>query len=195
MKNFVFYILIFLNINSYSQNIVDGNFEIINGDTVVYLDLPEFEVLEFKNRADRILYNRLKRRVLKVYPYVHIIKNKINQIKITLDSIPKRSSKRKYLKNETRMLKNEYSKQLKKLTISDGKVLVKLVHRETNSTTYDIVKSYRGRLNALFWQTTALFWDNNLKTTYDPVNNKEDMLIEHIVIQAKLNGEINWFNI
>ena len=93
------------------------------------------------------------------------------------------------------MLKNEYSKQLKKLTISDGKVLVKLVHRETNSTTYDIVKSYRGRLNALFWQTTALFWDNNLKTTYDPVNNKEDMLIEHIVIQAKLNGEINWFNI
>ena len=55
MKNFVFYILIFFNINSYSQNIVDGNFEIRNGDTVVYLDLPESEVLEFKNRADRIL--------------------------------------------------------------------------------------------------------------------------------------------
>tara|TARA_B100000963_G_scaffold125587_1_gene109583 strand:- start:11789 stop:12364 length:576 start_codon:yes stop_codon:yes gene_type:complete len=191
MKNFVFYILIYFTTKSYSQNIIDGNFEIINGDTVVYLDLPEFEVLAFKNSADRILYNRLKRRVLKVYPYVYIIKNKINQIKITLDSIPKRMAKRKYLKNETRMLKNEYSKQLKKLTINDGKVLVKLVHRETNSTTYDIVKSYRGKLNALFWQTTALFWDNSLKTKYDPVNNKEDMLIEHIVIQAKLNGEIN----
>lgn len=191
MNKIFFYIIIVLNFKLYSQNIVDADMEIINGDTIVYYNLPQFEVLEFKNNEDRIIYNRLKRRVLKVYPYVSIIKNKLNQIKITLDSIPKRRLKKKYLKNETKKLKDEYAKQLKKLTMNDGKVLVKLVHRETNSTTYEIVKSYRGRLNALFWQTTALFWDNNLKTTYDPINNKEDMLIEHIVIQAILNGELN----
>ena len=187
--NIFFFIFMFYNLYLFSQDKIET--ELNSEDSIAYYDLPQFEVLEFKNHEDRVLYNRLKRRVLKVYPYVIVIKSKLNQIQISLDSIPKRRLKKKYLKNETKKLKEEYSNQLKKLTINDGKVLVKLVHRETNSTTYEIVKSYRGTLNALFWQTTALFWDNNLKATYDPINNKEDMLIEHIVIQAKLNGEIN----
>ena len=70
--------------------------------------------------------------------------------------------------------------------MSEGKILVKLIYRETNTTSYEIVKSYRGRFNAFFWQTMAKLWDNNLKTEYDPVNNREDMLIEHILIQANL---------
>ena len=74
--------------------------------------------------------------------------------------------------------------------MSEGKILVKLIFRETNTTSYEIVKSYRGRFNAFFWQTMAKFWNNNLKTEYDPVNNREDMLIEHILIQAKLEGKL-----
>ena len=78
------------------------------------------------------------------------------------------------------------SDRLKKLTINEGKILVKLIYRETNFTSYNIVKSYRGRFNAFFWQTMARIWNNNLKVKYDPVNIREDMLIEHILIQAKL---------
>ena len=81
-----------------------------------------------------------------------------------------------------------YTDTLKKLTMTEGKILVKLIYRETNTTSYDIVKSYRGRFNAFFWQTMARIWDNNLKTEYDPVKIKEDMLIEHILIQAKIEG-------
>ena len=86
-------------------------------------------------------------------------------------------------------VKEEYAEKLKNLTMSEGKILVKLIYRETKTTSYEIVKSYRGRFNAFFWQTMAALWDNNLKTEYDPVNVREDMLIEHILIQAKLEGK------
>ena len=88
----------------------------------------------------------------------------------------------------TKWLKESYSDRLKKLTKSEGRILVKLIHRETNITTYDIVKSYRGRFNAFFWQSMARIWDNDLKTKYDPVNVKEDEFIEHIIQKARSEG-------
>ena len=77
---------------------------------------------------------------------------------------------------------------LKKLTKSEGRILVKLIYRETNLTSYQIVRSYRGRFNAFFWQSMAKIWDNNLKTKYDPINVREDELIEHILLKAKSEG-------
>ena len=84
------------------------------------------------------------------------------------------------------MGKEEYADKLKSLTMTEGKILVKLIYRETNTTSYEIVKSYRGKFNAFFWQTMAKFWNNNLKTKYDPICDREDMLIESILIQANL---------
>ena len=74
--------------------------------------------------------------------------------------------------------------------MSEGKILVKLIYRETQTTSYEIVKSYRGRFNAFFWQTMARIWENNLKTKYDPLSIREDMLIEHIIIQEKLEERL-----
>ena len=136
-----------------------------------------------------IKYYILKRRVLKVYPYALLAKERLLSIQLSLDSIPKRRKKKKYTKEVALWVKEEYSKQLKQLTMSEGKILVKLIFRETNSSSYDLVKSYRGRLNAFFWQTVAVLYNNNLKAEYDPVNVKEDMFIEHIIIQAKLEGK------
>jgi hypothetical protein len=106
-----------------------------------------------------------------------------------LDSIPKRRQKKRYTKEVTKWVKEEYTDRLKNLTMTEGKILVKLIYRETHTTSYEIVKSYRGRFNAFFWQTMARLWNNDLKTEYDPVNVREDMLIEHIIIQAKLEGK------
>ena len=75
---------------------------------------------------------------------------------------------------------------LKKLTMSEGKILVKLIYRETSLSTYSIVKSYRGRFNAFFWQTMAKLWNNDLKTIYDPSAVREDYLIENIINEEKL---------
>ena len=83
-------------------------------------------------------------------------------------------------------LKKNYEESLKKLTMSEGKILVKLIYRETSLTTYNIVKSYRGRFNAFFWQTMAKLWNNDLKTIYDPSTVREDYLIENIINEEKL---------
>ncbi len=164
-------------------------FSIIDGDTFFIADVPEVEVLAFKNKDERKKYYILKRRVLKVYPYALTAKEKLQDIQKGLDSIRKRRKKRRYTKEVSKWVKEEYSQQLKNLTMSEGKILVKLIYRETKTTSYHIVKSYRGRFNAFFWQTMAKLWDNNLKTEYDPINNREDMLIEHIILQAKLEGK------
>mgnify|MGYP001380488592 CR=1 FL=1 len=107
-----------------------------------------------------------------------------------LDTIPKRRHKKLYTKEVAKWVKEEYSEQLKNLTMSEGKILVKLIYRETKTTSYQIVKSYRGRFNAFFWQTMAKFWDNNLKTEYDPVNVREDMLIESTKLIPKVKVKI-----
>ena len=190
MKRFVvsfLFSLLFILINAQEINVID--FEVVDDDTIFFSELPEVEILEFKSKEERNTYFRLKRRVLKVYPYAVVAKIKLNEIKSTLDTIPKRRKKKRYTKEVTKWVKEEYADRLKNLSMNDGKILVKLIYRETNTTSYDIVKSYRGSFNAFFWQTMARFWDNNLKTEYDPVNIREDMLIEHIILQAKLEGK------
>lgn len=170
-------------------NIID--FEVVNNDTIFFTDLPEVEILEFKNNEERNTYFILKRRVFKVYPYALLAKSKLDEIRIAIDTIPKRRKRKRYAKEVANWVKDEYTDTLKKLTMTEGKILVKLIYRETNITSYDIVKSYRGRFNAFFWQTMARIWDNNLKTSYNPDTNREDMLIEHILIHAKLEGKLD----
>ena len=183
---FFLFSLFFLSLNAQTINVLD--FEVIDQDTIFFSKLPEVEILAFKSKEDKNAYYILKRRVLKVYPYALIAKKKLDEIKSNLENIPKRRKKKQYTKEVTKWVKEEYTDRLKSLTMNEGKILVKLIYRETNTTSYDIVKSYRGSFNAFFWQTMAKFWDNNLKTQYDPVNIREDMLIEHILIQAKLEG-------
>ena len=183
---FFLFSLFFLSVNAQTINVLD--FEVIDQDTIFFSKLPEVEILAFKSKEDKNAYYILKRRVLKVYPYALVAKKKLDEIKLNLENIPKRRKKKQYTKEVTKWVKEEYTDRLKSLTMNEGKILVKLIYRETNTTSYDIVKSYRGSFNAFFWQTMAKFWDNNLKTQYDPVNIREDMLIEHILIQAKLEG-------
>ena len=180
---------IFSLTSSAQDRLVIATFSIIDGDTFFTSDIPEVEILAFKDKKERKKYYILKRRVVKVYPFALTAKEKLMSIQDGLDSIPKRRHKKRYTKEVAKWVKEEYADRLKDLTMSEGKILVKLIYRETNTTSYEIVKSYRGRFNAFFWQTMAKFWDNNLKSEYDPVNNREDMLIEHILIQAKLEGK------
>ena len=185
--------IVFLSVYSFTSfaqdKVLIAPFSIIDGDTFFIADVPEVEVLAFKDKDERKKYYILKRRVLKVYPYAILAKEKLNTIQNGLDSIPKRRHKKRYTKQMSKWVKEEYSDRLKNLSMKEGKILVKLIYRETNLTSYEIVKSYRGRFNAFFWQTMAKLWENNLKTEYDPLNVKEDKLIEHILWQNQLIKE------
>ena len=166
-------------------------FTIIDEDTIIISKVPEVEILAFKDYDEKLRYYILKRKVLKVYPYALKAKTKLVAIQVGLDSIPKRRHKKRYTKEVANWVKEEYAEQLKNLTMSEGRILVKLIYRETQITSYELVKSYRGRFNAFFWQTLAKFYDNDLKAKYNPINDREDMLIEHIILQAKLEGKFN----
>ena len=166
-------------------------FTIIDEDTIIISKVPEVEILAFKDYDEKLRYYILKRKVLKVYPYALKAKTKLVAIQVGLDSIPKRRHKKRYTKEVANWVKEEYAEQLKNLTMSEGRILVKLIYRETQISSYELVKSYRGRFNAFFWQTLAKFYDNDLKAKYNPINDREDMLIEHIILQAKLEGKFN----
>ena len=185
----LFYFSCFYDIFAQDKLII-ADFELINNDTVFFTYLPEVDILDFKDKEEKNTYLILKKRVLKVYPYAIIAKEKIDKINLTLDSIPKRRKKKRYIKEVTKWMKNEYSDRLKNLTMKEGKVLVKLIYRETNLTTYDIIRLYRGRFNAFFWQTMAKFWNNDLKNIYNPKNNREDFFIENIIKEAKLEERL-----
>ena len=191
----IFIVIAFLSIcfitSSAQDKILVASFIIVDGDTIFTSNIPEVEIFSFKDKDERNKYYILKRRVLKVYPYALVAKEKLHGIQEGLDTIPKRRHKKRYTKEVAKWVKEEYSEQLKNLTMSEGRILVKLIYRETKTTSYEIVKAYRGRFNAFFWQTMAKFWDNNLKTEYDPVNIREDMLIEHIILEAKLEGRFD----
>jgi len=189
-KNKILILFFVISSVSYSQKLTLKDYVIEEGDTILLSDIPVIEILTFNDAKEKVRYNRLKIKVLKVYPYAIYTKNKLKVIEEELSEIKRRRKKKQHTKQVSSFLKEELGEKMKKLTRSEGNILVKLIYRETNISTYKLLKEYRGSLNAFFWQTTAKMYDNNLKQEYDPVNNREDMLIEHIIINAKLEGKL-----
>ena len=160
------------------------------GDTILLTEIPSIDIISFTDNKERWKYQILKRKVLKVYPYAIYTKQKLEEMENELDSISRKRKKKKHTKKVAKFLKEELGEELKKLTRTEGNILVKLIYRETNISTYKLLKLYRGSVNAYFWQTMAKIYDNDLKQEYDPLNNREDMWIEHIINQAKLEGKL-----
>jgi len=189
-QNKILLLFIVISSVSYSQELILKDYVIEEGDTILLSDIPVIEIITFKDVKERVKYNILKRKVLKVYPYAIYTKNKLEEIEKELSEIKRKRKKKKHTKQVSSFLKEELGEKMKKLTRTEGNILVKLIYRETNISTYKLLKEYRGSVNAFFWQTMAKIYDNNLKQEYDPVNNREDMLIEHIIINAKLEGKL-----
>ena len=157
--------------------------QVLEGDTFITAELDNIDILSFKTAEDKRYYYRLKHKTLKVYPYALLAANKLDSIQQDLENIPRKRKRKKYVKSVEHWAKEYLAEKLKKLTRWEGRILVKLIYRETGICTYDIVKDLRGGWHAFIWQQLAKIYDNNLKTTYQPTNNKEDKLIEHILIE------------
>jgi len=188
-KKILFLLLLFSSVNIFSQNIIK-DYVVEQGDTILLTEIPSIDIISFTNNKERWRYQILKRKVLKVYPYAIYTKQKLEEMENELDSISRKRKKKKHTKKVAKFLKEELGEELKKLTRTEGNILVKLIYRETNISTYKLLKLYRGSVNAYFWQTMAKIYDNDLKQEYDPLNNREDMWIEHIINQAKLEGKL-----
>lgn len=192
MKNVVFYILILFPLISLSQirnefdETSDYEYIIIEGDSIprTAIDLEEVMLLhklKFNSRKDRIRYLILRKKTVKVYPYAKMAADRLDSLNTRLASLTKRREKKRYTKLIQKYIEGEFSDELKKLTRTEGQILVKLIHRQTGMTTFDLVKELRNGWRAFWYNTTASMFDISLKKRFDPYNNKEDYLIEDIL--------------
>lgn len=163
----------------------------VDGEKILTSKIPQFDVIDFRSNEERKSFFKLKRRVLKVYPFAIETKQKVDSLNYELNKIDKKRKKRKHIKAVTKLVKKQYTKALKNLTMKEGRILIKLIYRETGISTYDLLREYRGWWNTTMWQTFARMYDLNLKTSFDPINVREDMFIDKIIEQAKREGRFN----
>jgi hypothetical protein len=147
-------------------------------DTIKNYTLPEFIVQAQKDPEYEKRYQKLVRDVKKVYPYAKLAGFRLQLLEQNLQMLPSEKARKEYLKKTEKGVKDQFYAELSKLTVSQGKILIKLLHRETGRDTYSLIKEYRGNVTAWFWQGMAKFYTANLKTEYNPV---EDWQIEQII--------------
>ena len=163
---------------------------VYNGDTIPCVTLRNtyiFPELKFKNKKEQLEYYRLVRNVKKTLPIARIINRTILETYEYMETLPNKKAKEKHLKRVEKGLKEQYTPMMKKLTFAQGKLLIKLVDRECNQSSYELVKAFMGPFKAGFYQTFAALFGASLKKEYDP--NGEDKLTERVVILVE-NGQI-----
>jgi hypothetical protein len=153
-----------------------------DGDTIPYVFLapvvcyiPRF----FKNQKDAVKWDRIKYNVKIVYPYAILAAAKLKEYSLILSKMPNESDRKNYTKLAEKQLKAQFGEELKNLSMNQGRILIKLVYRETGRTTYDVVKEMRGSFSAFMWQSLAFVFSSNLKDDYD--GEGDDKAIEEAI--------------
>lgn len=175
----------------------DIEYYLIEGDTIprATIDLDEvivFKRLKFDNKEERRRYLILRRKTRKVFPYAKLAAERLLALNERLESIKSKSKKKKYTKIIHKYLEGEFAAELKKLTKTEGQILIKLIHRQTGETAFDLVKRLRNGWRAFWYNTTASAFDISMKEEFDPAEVHEDYLIEDILqrsFQSKILEE------
>ena len=165
------------------QVVLDGN------DTIVPLD----EVVVYKHKLspqEKKDFLLLQNRVYKVYPIAKTAADRLTVLNKNMDKMKTNREKKKYFKIVEDYMENEFTGQLKKLSRKQGQILVKLIHRQTGYTTFELIKDYKSGWKAFWSNNTARLFDINLKTKYAPYEVNEDFLIESILDRAFITGRL-----
>ncbi|HBH50197.1 MAG TPA: DUF4294 domain-containing protein [Bacteroidales bacterium] len=163
---------------------------VVDGDTILVSTIEEVYILpmrKFSSKREMRKYRKLIRNVKKVYPYAKAAKKKYDEVSANLDQLKTEKQKKDYMKQVEKEIKNEFEGDLKKLTISQGRILIKLIDREIGETSYDLLSQLKGKFSAFFWQTLARIFGHNLKSTFDAEG--EDRLLNEIVMLIE-NGQL-----
>jgi hypothetical protein len=164
-----------------------------DNDTLLEEPIQLQEVIIHKNKLDpqaQKEYLLLQNRVYKVYPYAKIASDRLMALNQNMDKLKTNREKRKYFKIAENYIENEFSDKLKKLSHKQGQILVKLIHRQTGVSTYELIKEHKSGWKAFWSNATAKFFEINLKTIYAPYQVNEDFLIETILDRAFTNGRL-----
>lgn len=177
---FGFFALANLNLSAQNQKVAT-QFVVENGDTIPYRLYAPISVsakLMFTSKRDKKTYDRLYARVKKVYPYAREAGKRFKELEGKLVKANSDFERKRITKETEKVILSQFEKQLKDLTFSEGALLLKLVDRETSYSSYELLKEFRGTFQAAMWQGVARVFGHNLKSEYDPY---EDRLIEVII--------------
>lgn len=153
------------------------------GDTVrmtIFRDIYCYEPIKFKNKKQEEFYWRTVRDVRKTLPYAKLAYSTLVETYEYIQTIPDKKQREAHLKRLERDIFNKYKPVIKSFTKTQGKVLLKLINRETDQSSYNIVKAFLGSFRAGFWQTFGRFFGMNMRMKFEPTRNKDDAMIDRI---------------
>ncbi len=164
----------------------------VEGDSTATESIPLNEIvilpnLKFNSSLKRKKYLILARKTRKVYPYAKMAADTLTKIVSQLENIKKKRHRKKYIKNMQKFMEERFTKELKKFSRTEGQILIKLVHRQTGRTMFDLIKNYRSGWKAFWYEKTAHLFNISLKREFDPTNVYEDYLIEDILERSFQN--------
>lgn len=162
-------------------------------DTVFNDTIQLEEIIVYKGKVDvesKKQFELLRNRVYKTYPYAKLASERLTALNRGMQSLKTNKEKKKYFKIIEDYLNNEFEARLKKLSRKQGQILIKLIHRQTGVTTYELVRTLKSGWTAFWSNTTAKVFDLNLKTPYAPYQVNEDYLIETILVRAFESGRL-----
>ena len=197
MKKLFFFLslsLFSLQIHSQvSTDTIKKEIQDIENDTI--LDEPVLleEVIVYREKLSpeaKKEFLLLQKRVYKVYPFAKTAADRLTFLNKNMDKLKTKKEKKKYFKIVENYMENEFTAQLKKLSRKQGQILVKLIHRQTGFTTFELIKDYKSGWKAFWSNNTARLFDIKLKTKYEPYQVNEDFLIETILSRAFISGRL-----
>ena len=162
------------------------------GDTIT-VKLDEITLIpkqNFKSKEDVRYYLWFRRKVFKAYPYAKLATTRLDTLNARLGRIKSKRKRKKYTKQIQKYVEGEFTDQIKKMTRTEGRILIKLIHRQTGNTVYDNIKEYRSGWKAFWYNTTANVFKLSLKSEYHPEIENEDFLIEDILQRAFQDGKL-----
>lgn len=168
---------------------------ILEGDSIFRSSIELDQVyifgdLKFDSYQDKLRYYILRRKTLKVYPYAKLASERLTELNSRLEQITSKGKRRRYTKVVQRYIEEEFSAELKKLTRTEGQILVKLIYRQTGITAFELVRELRSGWRAFWYQTTARMFDISIKEEFHPADIHEDYLIEDILQRAFAAGQL-----
>ena len=163
-----------------NRSLVKIGYEIEGNDTLSVYLLNKFNLntTSTKSQADKEAFVNLNKWVRKALPYAKLAAFRLQMMEDNLSLLTTEKAKKKYIKECEKAIKKQFMDDLKNMYVEEGRILLKLIHRETGKTTFDIMKNYGGALETIFWQAMAKSYNTNMKVTYDPV---VDYQIEEII--------------
>jgi len=200
MKKYIFILVFLFTLVMQSQvkdslpDFSDDYFLVRDGDSLT-IQLQEVALLpkhKFKSRIDARYYYWFRKKVFKAYPYAVLASKRLDSMEANLKDVKSKRKQRKYVKEVQEQEEEELTEQLKKMTRTEGRLLIKLVHRQTGNTAFDNIKELRSGWKAFWYNSTANVFSLSLKDEYNPAIENEDYLIEDILQRGYINESLEY---